>query len=216
MSRPDYCPIGNQPCQSICTDKCGSRPAPVQVPEGYRFQPHSEFDAMNAFIRGETKVPPGHALVPVEPTPEMLAAVSWPGCARTDYAHMLAAAPSAPSVAYETWSQEQVDAIKAEAAALLPKFKSKPVTHEEGAQGVDDAAPPAASGCDYHAVAQFLYGLLDDIDTAGDMAKADDGVYRRLVESIQARKREAVAKCDGYTVTFKTPAIANQEAQDGR
>lgn len=36
-------------------------------------------------------------LVPVTPTPEMLAAVSWPGCAATDYAHMLAAAPQPPS-----------------------------------------------------------------------------------------------------------------------
>ena len=44
-------------------------------------------------LEGE-RVPEGWKLVPVEPTPEMLAAVSWPGCARTDYAHMLAAAPS--------------------------------------------------------------------------------------------------------------------------
>jgi hypothetical protein len=32
-------------------------------------------------------------LLPVEPTEEMLAKTSWPDCARTDYAHMLAAAP---------------------------------------------------------------------------------------------------------------------------
>jgi len=36
-------------------------------------------------------------LVPVEPTEEMLARTSWPNCAKTDYAHMLAAAP-APDV----------------------------------------------------------------------------------------------------------------------
>ena len=36
-------------------------------------------------------------MVPVEPTPEMLAATSWPNCAATDYAHMLAAAPQAPA-----------------------------------------------------------------------------------------------------------------------
>lgn len=36
-------------------------------------------------------------LVPREPTPEMLAATSWPGCAGRDYAHMLAAAPKPPS-----------------------------------------------------------------------------------------------------------------------
>lgn len=40
-------------------------------------------------------------LVPVTPTPEMIAAVSWPGCAVTDYAHMLAAAPQPPSTQAE-------------------------------------------------------------------------------------------------------------------
>lgn len=38
-------------------------------------------------------VPEGWALVPVEPTEEMLAATSWPNCAGTDYRHMLEAAP---------------------------------------------------------------------------------------------------------------------------
>ena len=36
-------------------------------------------------------------MVPVEPTAEMLAATSWPNCAATDYAHMLAAAPQVPA-----------------------------------------------------------------------------------------------------------------------
>lgn len=45
-------------------------------------------------------VPEGWKLVPVEPTHEMLAATSWPGCAATDYKHMLAAAPQpAPTIA---------------------------------------------------------------------------------------------------------------------
>jgi len=38
-------------------------------------------------------MPPGWKLVPEEPTEEMLAATSWPGCAKTDYRHMLRAAP---------------------------------------------------------------------------------------------------------------------------
>lgn len=41
-------------------------------------------------------IPKDWKLVPVEPTPEMLAATSWPGCAETDYRHMLAAAPTPP------------------------------------------------------------------------------------------------------------------------
>lgn len=48
--------------------------------DGYR---HAKGDAC----------PEGYVMVPVEPTPEMLAATSWPNCAATDYAHMLAAAP---------------------------------------------------------------------------------------------------------------------------
>ena len=38
------------------------------------------------------RVCPGWQLVPIEPTPEMLDAVAWPNAAKTDYAHMLAAA----------------------------------------------------------------------------------------------------------------------------
>lgn len=42
-------------------------------------------------------VPQGWKLVPVEPTKEMLDATSWPGCAKTDYRHMLRAAPQPPA-----------------------------------------------------------------------------------------------------------------------
>lgn len=51
---------------------------------------------MLAIIDSLSAVPAGWKLVPVDPTPEMLASTSWPGCAGTDYAHMLAAAPAAP------------------------------------------------------------------------------------------------------------------------
>lgn len=42
-------------------------------------------------------VPGGWKLVPVEPTQEMLATVTWPECARTDWMHMLTAAPTPPA-----------------------------------------------------------------------------------------------------------------------
>lgn len=45
---------------------------------------------------------PGWKWVPVEPTEEMLAAVPWPGCARTDWSHMLAAAPTPPTPAAQS------------------------------------------------------------------------------------------------------------------
>ncbi len=59
-----------------------------------------------------------------------------------------------------------------------------------------------------HAVAQYLYQLLDDIDTATDMAKADDKLYRAIVERTQAKKADVVAECDGYMVTLR-PLAAN-------
>lgn len=49
--------------------------------------------------------------------------------------------------------------------------------------------------------AQFLFQLLDDIDTASDMAKDDDVAYRKMVQNIQ-KKRFDVATIDGYKVTF--------------
>lgn len=52
------------------------------------------------------------------------------------------------------------------------------------------------------AAAEFLFDLLDNIDTASDVAKGDDALYRSIVERIQRRRFE-VADTDGYTVTFK-------------
>lgn len=54
-----------------------------------------------------------------------------------------------------------------------------------------------------HDVAQYLYKLLDDIDTVTDVAKSNDAHYRRLVEGIQKKKAAVVESCDGYTVVFK-------------
>lgn len=55
-----------------------------------------------------------------------------------------------------------------------------------------------------HEVAQYLYQLLDDIDTMTDMAKSDDTFYRHAVAKIQSKKSAVVAECDGYIVTFKS------------
>lgn len=51
------------------------------------------------------------------------------------------------------------------------------------------------------AAAQFLWSLLDDIDTASDIAKSDDKAYRQIVERLQHRRFE-VGTTDGQTVTF--------------
>lgn len=54
------------------------------------------------------------------------------------------------------------------------------------------------------AAAQYLFALLDDIDTVGDIAKADDKLYRELVEKLH-RKRFNVGSTDGYTVVIHDP-----------
>lgn len=58
------------------------------------------------------------------------------------------------------------------------------------------------------AAAQFLWKLLDDIDTVSDMAKGDDKAYRAAVERIQRRRFE-VGSTDGYVVTFHDGPSAN-------
>lgn len=50
-------------------------------------------------------------------------------------------------------------------------------------------------------VAKYLYRLLDDIDTTGDVAKSNDKLYRKLVEQIH-RKKHKVATTDGYNIVF--------------
>ena len=49
----------------------------------------------------------------------------------------------------------------------------------------------------------FLWSLLDDIDTASDIAKEDDKLYRQIVEIIQKHRHKRV-RSDGYSL-FMVP-----------
>lgn len=51
---------------------------------------------------------------------------------------------------------------------------------------------------------EFLWELLDNIDTAGDMAKGDDKLYRAIVERNQKRRWETGIKCDGYVLDLSS------------
>lgn len=51
----------------------------------------------------------------------------------------------------------------------------------------------------------FLWSLLDDIDTASDIAKADNKLYRAMVEVMQKRRHERV-KSDGISL-FMVPNV---------
>lgn len=52
-------------------------------------------------------------------------------------------------------------------------------------------------------IAQRLFQLLDDCDTADDIAKEDDALFRNLVRRAH-RERFKYATTDGYSVTFNT------------
>lgn len=57
---------------------------------------------------------------------------------------------------------------------------------------------------DYRKAAEFLWDLLDNIDTVSDIVKSDDKAYRMTVERIQ-QMRHTVASPDaaGRALIFK-------------
>jgi hypothetical protein len=65
-----------------------------------------------------------------------------------------------------------------------------------------------------HDIAEFLFKLLDDIDTAGDIAKGDDRAFRKMVETVHRRRFE-VAETDGHVVTFPMHAAASETFING-
>ena len=56
----------------------------------------------------------------------------------------------------------------------------------------------------YAEIAERLFALLDDCDTADDIAKGNDQLFRQLVRNAH-RQRFKYATTDGYTVKFNTP-----------
>ncbi len=70
---------------------------------------------------------------------------------------------------------------------------------------VSDKSECSGSAVDYKAVAEWLYAVIDDIDTLSDAAKGDDSSYRRNAERLQKLKEEVGCSFDGQTVTFRNP-----------
>ena len=54
-------------------------------------------------------------------------------------------------------------------------------------------------------IIEKLWVVIDDIDTYSDMAKADDKLYRSLVERRQKDRWGTRINCDGYKLEFPTP-----------
>lgn len=119
-------------------------------------------------------VPAGWKLVPVEPTPEMLASTSWPGCAGTDYAHMLAAAPAVPQLADRCRSSETLD----------PKATG-PASPERPASNREDAAATVAAGSgeqaepkrDWSVIDAAIREYLDGYEQIGENDAGADACY---------------------------------------
>lgn len=145
----------------------------------YAFVPHTLLDFSRKLLAlaaagGAQQAQAGWRLVPVEPTPEMLAATSWPGCAAKDWERMISAAPlpqpeEAPSM--EAWMVEAERLIYAVAhfwgeymamngadgwwephnkwsdaiAALLAHLRQRPATRE--AQRNVDCTEPNRAAC---------------------------------------------------------------------
>lgn len=49
---------------------------------------------------------------------------------------------------------------------------------------------------------EFLFGLLDDIDTMDDLAKDNDVAYRAQVRRLQAKRWKTGITTDGYILTI--------------
>ena len=60
----------------------------------------------------------------------------------------------------------------------------------------------ASNAIGFQRIAEDLWQLLDDIDTASDVAKANDVQYRSLVRRIHMKRFE-YAESNGKTITWK-------------
>jgi len=63
-------------------------------------------------------------------------------------------------------------------------------------------------------IIEFLWQLLDDIDTVSDMVKSDDAAYRKMVEKIQKRRWETGIDCDGYKLDINSALIEKTNIED--
>ena len=85
-------------------------------------------------------------------------------------------------------------------AATPPAATPQPVTVAEAAKVLLDTETQR----------QFLWDLLDDIDTLDDACKEHDASFRKRAYAIQRRRYE-ISTSDGYTVTFRDTPSRDQE-----
>lgn len=56
-------------------------------------------------------------------------------------------------------------------------------------------------------VIEFLFQIIDDIDTASDMAKSNLEAYQKRVNNLQKRRWETGITSDGYTLDFSNMVV---------
>ena len=49
-------------------------------------------------------------------------------------------------------------------------------------------------------IIEYLWMIIDDIDTASDMAKYNDVAYRKMVEKLQNKRWKTGITSDGYAL----------------
>lgn len=124
----------------------------------------------------------------------------WP----EDIAHFCQALITGPGMRLNT-PPLTMEVVRIDAESELPH---NALADARGIRAALAAREPAekAVADGYKQAATFLWDLLDDIDTAGDMAKGDDKLYRAIVERHQRRRFE-VGSTDGHSLELKTDAM---------
>jgi hypothetical protein len=66
---------------------------------------------------------------------------------------------------------------------------------KEGGDGINDLCKAAEMALE---ALETLWDILDDIDTASDMAKENDAWYRKRVEALQKKRWDTMITTDGH------------------
>jgi len=59
-------------------------------------------------------------------------------------------------------------------------------------------------------IIEYLWQIIDDIDTVSDIAKENDVVYRNMVEKLQKKRWNTGITTDGYKLDFTKMKLPKQ------
>lgn len=94
------------------------------------------------------------------------------------------------------WTKHAIARAKLKGRWLARKLK---IDREERDALVLDLRAEVA---DAHKKIEFLWSIIDDIDSYGDLAKGDDKLFRGLVERRQKDRWKTGITTDGYTLNI--------------